>query len=91
MRRFKFAAVMCSFSLALIISGCTAMAQEPCMYCGDNPSVQYEKADGTPVYVCKDCSSVCMICGDERATKHYDSLLGIVFVCDDCYQMATGE
>ncbi len=58
------------------------------MYCGDRPSKEYKKRDGTPVYVCQECSSECMLCGD-KATKHYESLLGIVFVCNDCYKKAT--
>ena len=58
-------------------------------YQSSSPSKEYKKSDGTPVYVCEDCSSVCMICGDEKATYHYESLLGIVFVCNDCYEIAT--
>lgn len=70
-----------------LLTACTV--DEPCMYCGQSPSKEYKKKDGSSVYVCEDCSSTCMLCGREKATKHYESLLGIVFVCDDCYKMAT--
>ena len=72
-----------------MLAACSSTVNEPCMYCNDSPSKEYKKSDGTPVYVCEDCSSVCMICSDEKATKHYESLIGIVFVCDSCYEMAT--
>jgi len=74
------------FLVALIcmLSGCESMTEEPCMYCGQSPSQEYEKSDGTLVYVCEVCSSECMLCHD-KATKHYESLLGIMFVCNDCY------
>ncbi len=73
-----------------MLTACSSTVDEPCMYCGNSPSKEYTKSDGTPAYVCEDCSSVCMLCGDEAATQHYESLLGIMFVCDDCYKMATG-
>lgn len=82
--------LMVGLMVTSMLAACSSTVDEPCMYCGHSPSKEYEKSDGTPVYVCEDCSSVCMICGDEKATKHYESLLGIVFVCDDCYEMATG-
>lgn len=72
-----------------MFTACTSTVNEPCMYCRSSPSKEYKKRDGTPVYVCENCSSQCMICNREKATKHYESLLGIVFVCDDCYKMAT--
>lgn len=72
-----------------LLTACTSTVNERCMYCGSSPSREYKKSDGTPVYVCEDCSSRCMLCGREKATKHYESLLGIVFVCDDCYKTAT--
>lgn len=71
-----------------ILTACSSTVDEPCMYCSQSPSKEYEKSDGTSVYVCENCSSICMICGSEKATKNYESLLGIVFVCNDCYEMA---
>ena len=71
-----------------MLTACNPTVNEACMYCHNSPSKEYKKSDGTPVYVCEDCSSWCMICNDKKATKHYESLLGIVFVCDDCYEMA---
>ncbi len=62
------------------------IADEPCDWCGDRPSIAYETSDGSTSYVCKDCSSECALCGD-KASRHYENLLGmIVFVCDDCYE-----
>lgn len=72
-----------------LLTACGATVDEPCAYCGNSPSKEYKKSDGTAFYVCEDCSSECMICGDKKASKKYESLLGIVFVCDDCYKMAT--
>lgn len=88
----KIASIFLVSLLAIsMLTACSSTVDEPCMYCSHSPSKEYEKSDGTSVYVCEDCSSECMICGREKATKHYESLLGIVFVCDDCYKAATGK
>lgn len=79
----KIASIFLVSLLAIsMLTACSSTVDEPCMYCSHSPSKEYEKSDGTSVYVCEDCSSECMICGREKATKHYESLLGIVFVCD---------
>lgn len=85
----KIPSMLLAIILALCaLTGCSGTVDEPCMYCGNSPSKEYKKQDGTPVYVCEKCSSECMICGEKKATKHYESLMGIVFACDDCYKMA---
>lgn len=81
--------VMIAILAVSMLAACSSVVDEPCMYCNHSPSKEYTKSDGTPVYVCEECSSTCMICSREKATKHYESLLGIVFVCDDCYKTAT--
>lgn len=69
------------------LTGCASTVDEPCVYCGKSPSKEYKKSDGTPIYICEDCSSTCMLCYEKKATKHYESPLSIVFVCDDCYEI----
>lgn len=74
---------------ATMFSACASTVNKPCAYCGSCPSKEYKRSDGSPFYVCKDCSSVCMLCNRQKATKHYESLLGVVFVCEDCYNVVT--
>lgn len=70
----------------LIATRCSHTVDEPCDWCGNKPSIEYETSDGTYSYVCKECSKVCAWCG-EKAKEHYENLAGmIVFVCEDCYQ-----
>ena len=85
----RFGCLLMSAVLALsMLTACVPTVDEPCAYCNNRPSKEYEKRDGSLFYVCEECSSKCMLCGDEKAEKHYESLLGIVFVCDDCYEAA---
>ena len=83
--------IMTAVVMVSMLTACSSNVDEPCMYCNHSPSKEYKKSDGTPVYVCENCSSTCMICSHEKATKHYESLLGIVFVCDDCYKTVVGN
>lgn len=91
MLKRMFGLMLAMFVATSMLAGCSSTVDEPCMYCNHSPSKEYKKSDGTPVYVCEECSSICMICSDEKATKNYESLLGIVFVCDECYEMATSH
>ena len=88
----KVGCLLMAAVLALsMLTACGSTVNEPCEYCHHSPSKKYKKSDGTPFYVCEECSSTCMICGREKAKKHYESLLGIIFVCDDCYKEVTGK
>lgn len=89
MLKKKVSMLLAVLMSAFMLTACSGMADEPCMYCGHSPSKGYKMSDGEKDYVCKDCSSRCMLCGTEKAKKHYESLIGIVFVCDDCYETVT--
>ena len=87
-RRAKVLAVIAA--VLWVSAGCSQTVDEPCAWCGNSPSVEYESSSGEKVYVCEECSSTCMFCGDP-ATRHYSAVLGEMFVCDDCYDSVTQE
>lgn len=84
----KLAAVLLMSLLSVsILTGCSSTVNEPCVFCGNSPSKEYKKSDGSVVCICEECSSTCMICGEAKATKKYESPLAYAFVCDDCYEL----
>lgn len=86
----KIVISVCVLLVTGMVTACSSTVDEPCMYCNQRPSKEYEMRDASRVYVCKECSSECMFCGD-KATKNYESLIGKVFVCSECYGEVVGD
>ena len=71
------------------ITGGEYTSDEPCAWCGETPTKEFETSNGTASYVCEEHTHECSVCGkkSDKELKHYTNLVDVErFVCDECYQ-----